>query len=153
MPIVISKWLVGIVGVISLGIGIGIQYSTLENVPKLFPSGTANIELSGVRVRNVAMDQTVVSMNALSAQLFLNQPSRIIMHTVQGAVDAYSLRANHLEYILESGQIFAYNQVQLLSHDMRIITDHLHLDIEQKVLKLLRNNRVVFQQETPRRPQ
>ena len=144
IPLMMSRWLV------LLGIGLGvivavaIQYSTLENVPQLLPEGTPNIVMSGVRIRPVERDRDVLAMRATEAELFLDHQPRMVMHAVQGHIDAYALTAYRMAYALTSGQLAAYNQVQLSADEMLITTDHLQLDPQNHVLKLLQNNRVVL---------
>jgi hypothetical protein len=50
-----------------------------------------------------------------------------------------------MAYELASGHLAAYNQVQLSADEMLITTDHLQLDPQNHVLRLLQNNRVVLQ--------
>ena len=75
----------------------------------------------------------------------MDQQPRMVMHAVQGRIDAYALTADQMAYELASGQLAAYNQVQLSADEMLITTDHLQLDPQNHVLKLLHNNRVVLQ--------
>lgn len=145
IPLMMSRWLVFLGICLGVIVAVAIQYSTLENVPQLLPEGTPNIVMSGVRIRHVEHDRDVLAMRATEAELFLDQQPRMVMHAVQGRIDAYALTADQMAYELASGHLAAYNQVQLSADEMLITTDHLQLDPQNHVLRLLQNNRVVLQ--------